>query len=163
MPTPSHRFPSTIHTRRLRATLGLLGSLMLGACLATPPKETVLQPSPKQATVAAAASPPEALMQQITAEIGSARCEQDSQCRSLPLGHKACGGPAGHLAWSTAVSQESRLLALAQRHQQAERQAVEKSGRISDCMLVSDPGARCNAQTQRCELNPRGRGGPSAM
>jgi hypothetical protein len=102
-------------------------------------------------------------MTQITAEIGNAHCEHDSQCRSLAVGHKACGGPAGHLAWSTAVSQESRLLELAQQHQQVSRQAVEKSGRVSDCMLVSDPGARCNVQTQRCELNPRGRGGPSAM
>ena len=134
---------------------------MLVACLATPPKAAPLQPNPPEA--AAAASSPETLMQQITAEIGSARCEQDSQCRSLPVGHKACGGPAGHLAWSTAVSQERRLLDLARQHQQAERRAVEKYGRISDCMLVSDPGARCNAPAQRCELNPRERSGLSAM
>ena len=101
----------------MRLVLGLLGGLMLGACQATPPAESAVPPGPKPP--AAAAGSPEALMQQITAEIGTARCEQDSQCRSLPVGHKACGGPTGHLAWSTAVSQESRLTALAQQHQQA--------------------------------------------
>ena len=145
-------------TQHLRVTFGLLGSLVLGACQATPPAESAVPPGPS-----AVAGSPEALMQQITAEIGTARCEQDSQCRSLPVGHKACGGPTGHLAWSTVVSQESRLTALAQQHQQAARRAVEKSGRMSDCMFVADPGARCNTQTQRCELNPRGRSGPSAM
>lgn len=145
-----------LRTRSMLVPLGVLGGLMLGACHATSP----VQPKP---AAASEARTPQALMEQIQAEIGTARCEQDSQCRSLPVGHKACGGPAGHVAWSTLVGDEGRLQALAQQHQQASRVVQEKSGLVSDCMLVTDPGARCNAQTQRCELNPRGRGGPSAM
>jgi hypothetical protein len=144
----------------MRVSLWLLGSLMLGACHAVPLADAAAEPSPRPA---AAANSPEALMTQITAEIGNAHCEHDSQCRSLAVGHKACGGPAGHLAWSTAVSQQNHLLALALQHQQAERLVQEKSGRVSDCMVLSDPGARCNAQTLRCELNPRGHNGPSVM
>jgi hypothetical protein len=150
MPTKTSR------TRRVLVPLWLLGGLALGACHATPPAAAPTAP-------AAAASNPQTLMDQIQAEIGTARCEQDRQCRSLPIGHKACGGPAGHLAWSTLVGNEARLRTLAQQHEQASRQAQEKRGLVSDCMLVSDPGARCNAQTQRCELNPRGRAGPSAL
>ena len=142
--------------RALRLLTGLLGVWVLGACHATPPAQT---PAP----AAMEAQTPQALMDQINAEIGGARCEQDQQCRSLPVGHKACGGPAGHLAWSTLVSDEGRLQALARQHAQATQAAQAKAGMMSDCMLVTDPGARCNAQTQRCELNPRGRGGPSAL
>jgi hypothetical protein len=83
------------------------------------------------------------MLARIRIEIGKPTCTTDSQCRSLPIGHKACGGPEGHLAWSTALSNEARLLAWAGEYTAARRREVEARGMMSNCQVVADPGAVC--------------------
>ena len=83
----------------------------------------------------------------IRALIGTPTCSEDSQCRSLPLGARACGGPEGYLPWSTARTPEAELRALGELYK-AERQAQNKaSGMVSDCRFLADPGAVCRAGT----------------
>jgi len=97
--------------------------------------------------------------EQITSEIGSAACSQHAQCRTLPLGHKACGGPEAYAPWSSASSDGARLDGLARRYAELRRAEVERSGMVSNCMLTTDPGATC--ASNRCVL--RERAGPPGV
>lgn len=90
------------------------------------------------------------LSQEIRALIGPASCTADSQCRTLPVGAKACGGPAGYLAWSTQGVDAQRLQELAARHAEVARRENEASGMRSTCAMAVDPGAACVAA--RCQL-----------
>lgn len=122
----------TRHASRLSRWLALAAVLALAGCSTAVPAD---------------AADAEARLQRM---VGDAACTQDAQCRTLPWGHKSCGGPQRWVAWSTARSDEADLQALAQAHAEKQRQAQERDGRVSDCRLVVDPGARCEAQ--RCVL-----------
>jgi hypothetical protein len=77
--------------------------------------------------------------------VGDAACTSSEQCRTLPIGHKACGGPEGYLVWSSAATSESKLRALVDSYNQSRKRDVQQSGRVSDCSMMADPGARCDA------------------
>lgn len=119
--------------RRLVHPLLLLLTLV-SACTAAPPLQ------PKAATLRA----------ELMKEVGDAACDSDAQCRTVAVGHKACGGPAGYLAWSSKRSNEARLKDLARRQSEAEKAENEGNGMMSNCAVVVDPGAVCKAA--RCEL-----------
>lgn len=104
-------------------------------------------PAQDQAPAAAAKG---ATLDEIRKLIASPACTDSSQCHSLPIGARACGGPEYYLAWSSASTNADQLRALGE-HYKAERQAEDKaSGRVSDCRYAMDPGAVCNAGT--CQL-----------
>jgi hypothetical protein len=126
----------------MRAALAFLAaaaSLVAGAC-AQPP---------------AAADPPGSVREQITAEIGDARCSETAQCRTLPLASRPCGGPERYLAWSSARSDGARLAALAERDAAERRAANEQSGLASTCEFRPDPGAQCVASRCVLRASPR--------
>ena len=143
--------PTPLPTRLARSRQGLAAAVLvlMSACQAATPTAPAQAPAP----AADAAS----LRAQLLAEIGEARCQRDSDCRSLAIGHKGCGGPEGFVAWSTAQGSASRIASLAARYGQARRQEVERSGLVSDCRALADPGARCGSE-QRCVLQPTGAG-----
>ncbi len=103
-------------------------------------------PAPAQAP----ASKQGDLLAQIRALIGNASCTDGSQCRTLPIGARACGGPEGYLAYSTSSAPEAELKALAERHKQERADFHAKSGMMSNCRFMPDPGAVCVAGT--CQL-----------
>lgn len=113
-------------------------------------------PAPSAASDGAASS----LGARITADIGDAACDNASQCRTLPVGSKACGGPAGYLPWSTKRSNGELLARLAAEQAAAESQQNAKSGMMSTCSVEQDPGATCSAG--KCVLQQRGLGGSDA-
>ncbi|WP_457352307.1 hypothetical protein [Roseateles sp. P5_D6] len=123
----------------------LLAWATLASCAQTPPAAPA---------ASAAAAPAEAesvrLGRELRALIGPAACTANSQCRTVAVGAKACGGPAGYLAWSTVGTDAERLAALAARQAQAHKREIEASGMHSNCAMVADPGAACVAT--RCEL-----------
>lgn len=85
---------------------------------------------------------------QIGQLIGKAYCKKDTDCRTLAIGLKACGGPEAYLAWSTANTDAPTLMAAAQRYADARRVQLDKPGApASNCAVVSDPGAHCVAST----------------
>jgi hypothetical protein len=102
-----------------------------------------------------APTPPEPEAQRLSRElrtlIGPATCSADSQCRTVPVGAKACGGPSGYLAWSTTGTDAQRLTDLAARQAEASKQDNATRGMVSTCSMVTDPGAACVAG--RCQLN----------
>ena len=117
----------------------LLLSVLTAACQASPP------PPPAHAEAPAPANAT-ALRQQLVQAIGSPRCQQDSQCRAVAIGHKACGGPEGYLVWSEATAAPERIAALAAQYTAARRAEVTRSGMVSDCKMQLPPAARCSAQ-----------------
>lgn len=117
----------------------LLGLMLAAGCQQALGVNTATPPQAVQADIPVET----ALMSRISAEIGAARCTHDSQCRSLPLGEKACGGPASWLPWSTAMSDPDRLSLWADQLAALQRQRNARSGIQSNCQYIPDPGAMC--------------------
>jgi len=157
LPHPSRRIARTTRRWAVSTVIGFGLGLSLAACAAASGADPAA-PQPRAALQPALSKAAE-LQTAIRIEIGQPRCTADSQCRSLPVGHKACGGPEGHLAWSTAVSDETRLLALAREQSELRRQEVEARGLMSNCQVQADPGAVCRRGL--CVLAPAGAAGAS--
>ena len=96
------------------------------------------------------------LWPQIKAEVGAAVCDGTQQCRTIAIGAKACGGPEGYLAWSTQQSDGPKLQSLVAQHRSLREAELRRSGMVSDCSFVTDPGAIC--RVGRCELQQRADG-----
>ena len=114
-----------------------------------------------QPTVDATLAPVEQL-------IGAAACVADTDCHTVALGAKACGGPSVYRAWSSRQTDPQVLAVAATRYTMTQRAQVKASGLTSNCAWVDDPGARCVAPPDgasaasaapsgqpsgRCELN----------
>lgn len=123
------------------ALAGLTALLTVAACQA----QGTAAPAPRAAEVA--------LRARIQAEVGNAACTADAQCRTLPIGEKACGGPESWLAWSTRHSQIERLKPLSDELAALARQRNERSGMLSNCRFMADPGAQC--REGQCTLRER--------
>lgn len=108
------------------------------------------QPLPPAPAASAPATESARLADELRALIGPAACTADAQCRTVPVGAKACGGPAGYLAWSTEGTDAARVADLAARQSQARQREVQAQGLRSNCAVVADPGAACVAL--RCQL-----------
>lgn len=90
----------------------------------------------------------------LRAEIGSARCVKDTQCRTVAVGAKSCGGPELYLPWSVAEGQGERIALLARQYSQQRESEIKKSGELSACQFVADPGAVC--RQKQCVLQSAG-------
>jgi hypothetical protein len=123
-----------------------LACCALASCAQTPPAPAASAPEPQAARLA----------REMQSLIGPARCRADSDCRTLAVGAKACGGPGGYWAWSTQGTDGQKLQALAQRQAEAAAAENTRSGMASNCAVVTDPGARCDAG--RCVLREGGAG-----
>ncbi len=114
---------------------------------ATPVTDTAPAPAPTPPVVKAAT--PVAggadLLQQLRAEIGTAACETAQQCKTVAVGHKACGGPETYLAWSSKSSDAGKVRKLADAYGAQRKNENIASGMISTCSAVMDPGATCTA------------------
>lgn len=93
------------------------------------------------------------LWKQIQSASADLRCDNSSQCHSMGVGAKACGGPENYLAWSSKNSDGEQLKRLVEQHAAARRADDQKQGMMSTCSVVSDPGASCRAGV--CVLNER--------
>ncbi|WP_280154223.1 hypothetical protein [Piscinibacter sp. XHJ-5] len=76
--------------------------------------------------------------------IGDAACSTDAQCKTMPVGAKACGGPQSYLAWSSARTEEAALRSMSDASAEADRKQAEAKGMASTCTVVPDPGAFCD-------------------
>lgn len=92
------------------------------------------------------------LWQQLQAEAQRTGCQQDSQCHTIGVGSKACGGPERYLPWSDYQRHDQRLQQLAATYAAARSADDQRQQLMSNCMLVPDPGAQCLAG--RCALRP---------
>ncbi|MBY0236925.1 MAG: hypothetical protein K2W93_18225 [Burkholderiaceae bacterium] len=145
-PRPVNR-PSRLNAAVIAALLALATS----ACGSAP---AAPEAKPMPSSTSSGKNSSQALWQQIQAEIGDAACDGPQQCHSVAVGAKACGGPDAYLAWSSKRSNEAKLRALVAAHAQARKDENATSGMVSDCRMVTDPGASC--QAGRCVLQPPG-------
>jgi hypothetical protein len=112
-------------------------------------------------TPAPAAAASAGTLADIQRMVGAASCSEASQCRTIALGARACGGPQSYMAWSTASTAEAPLRALAERYQREQQAANLASGAISTCQFMSNPGAVCQANVCRLRSGPAA--GPAAQ
>lgn len=80
---------------------------------------------------------------QIKSDIGDAPCQNNSQCHSLALGAKACGGPEFYLPWSSEKNSAASLQTLADRYHGERRAQIAANGEISTCSMTVQPSAIC--------------------
>lgn len=74
----------------------------------------------------------------------ASQCRQALECRTVPVGLRACGGPAAYIA--IAKTDEAAALALARRHLAQRRVELARSpAPPSTCEVIPDPGAHCVA------------------
>jgi hypothetical protein len=110
---------------------------------------------------------PAALRSRIQDLVGTAACSTDADCRTSAIGAKACGGPEAYIAWSVRVTDDAALRSALADYGAAQRAAITREGRVSNCEFVTDPGAVCVATGTAggsCQLprRTRGQGGPSS-
>jgi hypothetical protein len=128
----------------------LLACVTCVACAATSSQPV----KPKPATPATGDT-----LAQIRALIGAAACTDSSQCHTLAVGARACGGPQAYLPWSSAQTDGAALAVLGEKFKKEREAAMAASGEMSTCQFLPDPGAVCRAGT--CQLNAPG--GSSAV
>lgn len=120
--------------------LTILQALALTACATGPGPNSSPLPG-----FAPDIGPPSSLqtLAALLAAIGDAPCTRDSQCHSVGIGARPCGGPEGYLAWSEQTSSASQIDTLAASHTAAREAENTRSGIASDCRFRVDPGATC--------------------
>lgn len=110
----------------------------------TPRDDDVLNPRSGGGT----AAPQGDLMAQVRALAKTTGCATAGDCRALPVGRKACGGPRAYVVYCPASTDESALRAKIGELDRADMEA--NRGAVSDCMLVTEPaitvsGGQCRA------------------
>jgi ABC-type phosphate transport system substrate-binding protein len=78
----------------------------------------------------------------------AAACSADTDCHSVAVGAKACGGPTGYRAFSGKNVDSASVQALAQHERDLAAAAARESHQVSTCFMLADPGARC--QEDKC-------------
>ncbi len=89
------------------------------------------------------------LKAEIDSVIGSANCSSSKQCRALPMGAKACGGPLRYMPYSTKNTNSKKSLELSAQHQQQSNELNQLTSAISNCMMVMQPTFIC--RDNRCQ------------
>ena len=96
----------------------------------------------------------------IDALIGDAACDSQSQCRTVAVGARPCGGPEGWLAWSTKGTDAQALQDAAHAHAQAREEENRRSGLASDCRVLPEPTVVCRPRAgdgkKTCQLGQGG-------
>lgn len=85
----------------------------------------------------------------------NAPCVASLQCKTVGVGAKLCGGPGAYIPYSTTAANVRDFLNEANEFNELSRLGADLMSRdlglASDCAIVSDPGAVC--QANRCVLN----------
>ena len=81
-------------------------------------------------------------------------CTVDTECHSVAIGAKACGGPTGYRAYSSKSVSAASVDALAQHERDLAAQAARESHQVSTCFMLADPGAHC--EHSKCVTGPAG-------
>ena len=172
-PTPLLARSRMFRTLCIAGAAGLALSLSLSACkdvdaapmtpagaalaASAPAVSTAHVPAPP--VIASAAAPGD--LASVDAQLektlaGASACTVDTECHSVAVGAKACGGPTGYRAYSSKTVSAASVDALAQRERDLAAQAARASHQVSTCYMLADPGAHC--QQNKCVTGPAGPG-----
>lgn len=70
--------------------------------------------------------------------VNESSCDDNSQCRYIAYGTKACGGPQGYLLYSSSIDTE-KLETLVAKYSRDEDSYNKQNGIMSDCSIPSPP------------------------
>jgi hypothetical protein len=147
----------------MKAGVGLL--LWGGLCVGIAAREaTALQeePSAQQEEASAERNPradqqlcDPSEIQQLEEEaraLVNTECPDVSQCRTAPVGVRACGGPRDYVVYCAATTPEQELLRALDRLARREGRFNRQCGVVSICIFLSPPevelvGGQCQAVT----------------
>ena len=79
-------------------------------------------------------------------------CTADSECHSVAVGAKACGGPTAYRAYSSKPVSTASVEAQAQHQRDLAAEAARASHQVSPCFMLADPGAHC--EQHKCVTGP---------
>jgi hypothetical protein len=109
-----------------------------------PPAIVGIVSAPAQSASGPASAELDAANARLDAALADASaCSADTECRAIPVGARACGGPTGYRAYSTRSASSADIDALVQRQHELSAEAARDSHRVSPCFMLADPGARC--------------------
>jgi hypothetical protein len=135
-----------------QARAGLIAASFLGLAGAAAAVDSAAAPASASAAAAAQA--------RVSSLIGDAACDSQSQCRTVGIGARPCGGPESWLAWSTKGTDARALQDAVQAQAQAAREANQRSGLASDCRVRPEPTAVCRPRAgdgkKTCQLGQGG-------
>ena len=80
----------------------------------------------------------ESLYGEIELLISNGNCDDHSDCNTMEIGDKPCGGPSGYLIFSTDIDY-AKLESLASRYTRLQKEYNDEFGIASDCSIVSPP------------------------
>jgi hypothetical protein len=125
-----------------RAAVGLLAaSALLAACGGSKVEEVALSVRIEAAET------------EIRTRIGPAICSVDGDCRALPMGALACGGPSRFVPYSIRGTDEGALSRLSEEHQRLSREQLQASGPVAGpCIALLPAVPRCELVQLSCKL-----------
>jgi hypothetical protein len=86
----------------------------------------------------------EATEAEIQTRIGPALCSLDSDCRALPMGALACGGPSRFLPYSIRNTDVDELMRRSAEHQRLSAEQLAASGpAVGPCIALVPPLPSC--------------------
>ena len=157
--------PCRLTDRLVLRALAIVASATMAACAAPSLSPSAPAPTPTSSTPRQSA-PLAAAAQRIDALIGDAACRTDADCATIGIGWLACGGPQSWRAWSRTTTPGAALDEAVQAHRALRKKEIERTGEMSVCALVPDPGAYCEgaaAGAGHCRVRRDGRGGAAAV
>lgn len=87
------------------------------------------------------------LRQTIEDLIDASECGENTECKFIAFGSKACGGPKSYLVYSTSINVE-KLEDLVETYNKKDAEFNKKYGIISDCAAILPPvGVSCENNT----------------
>jgi hypothetical protein len=164
--TPSARLRPFHPTLRAAGAAGLAGALLLALAACKEDDAAAMSPAgsalvASAPAVTAAHVPPPPALQPVASGgnaaadlkaadarldstlAGASACTADTECHSVAIGAKACGGPTGYRAYSSRTVSSASVDTLAQQERELAAQAARESHEVSTCFMLADPGARC--------------------
>jgi hypothetical protein len=81
----------------------------------------------------------EAALAQVMATVETGGCESAAQCRVLPAGAKACGGPSRFIVYCSTTTNEDLLKRGIDAFTSAELAWNVATGAMSDCAMLNPP------------------------
>lgn len=73
---------------------------------------------------------------QLAVQLG---CTSVEQCKTVPVGEKACGGPRYHLVYCASSTNEPELQRVLEELQQREQEYNQRYDPVSTCRLILPP------------------------
>lgn len=70
-------------------------------------------------------------------------CSQDSDCESMPIGWRACGGPSEYIAASVIAPQHAQLASLAEFYRQKVNAQLIAQSAVGTCDFLMPPEVHC--------------------